>query len=132
MSAQSSHTSQFSRNRILLLIIAIVIVGIAVWIGKAVQAPRTDNASKTNKVSLTGKLVCLPHKNSDGPQTLECAYGFRTEGGTYYALREKDQSNPVLNAVPNDETVEVSGTLQEGTSATYKMEGTITVEKLTL
>jgi len=36
--------------------------------------------------TLTGTQVCLPHKNTSGPQTLECAIGMKTDSGEYYAL----------------------------------------------
>lgn len=37
-------------------------------------------------IALVGKLTCLPHKNTDGPQTLECAFGLHGEDGNFYAL----------------------------------------------
>lgn len=36
--------------------------------------------------TLTGVFVCLPHKDTSGPQTLECAYGMKTEANEYYAI----------------------------------------------
>lgn len=36
--------------------------------------------------TLEGETVCLPHRNTDGPQTLECAIGMRTDAGEYYAV----------------------------------------------
>lgn len=36
--------------------------------------------------TLSGTQVCLPHKDTTGPQTLECAIGMKTDGGEYYAL----------------------------------------------
>lgn len=37
------------------------------------------------RATLEGEVVCLPHVG-DGPTTLECAYGLRTDVGEYYAL----------------------------------------------
>lgn len=34
-----------------------------------------------------GKVICLPHKNVQGPQTLECAYGLETADGKKYGIR---------------------------------------------
>lgn len=36
--------------------------------------------------TLSGDVVCLPHADTTGPQTKECAYGLKTESGEYYAL----------------------------------------------
>ncbi len=38
------------------------------------------------RTTLTGTQVCLPHKNTSGPQTLECAIGMKADSGEYYAL----------------------------------------------
>jgi len=37
-------------------------------------------------VVFEGKIVCLPHVNTDGPQTLECMSGLQTNDGKYYLL----------------------------------------------
>ncbi len=36
--------------------------------------------------TLSGEVVCLPHTNTSGPTTLECAIGLRTDTGEHYAL----------------------------------------------
>lgn len=36
--------------------------------------------------TLTGEYVCLPHKDTSGPQTDECAFGIKTDASEYYAL----------------------------------------------
>lgn len=36
--------------------------------------------------TLRGTYVCLPHRDTSGPQTMECAFGLQTEVGEYYAL----------------------------------------------
>ncbi len=38
------------------------------------------------QATLTGEYVCLPHTDTSGPQTLECALGLKTDAGEYYAL----------------------------------------------
>ncbi len=37
-------------------------------------------------VTLSGTYTCLPHKDTTGPQTEECAFGFKTDAGDYYAV----------------------------------------------
>lgn len=36
--------------------------------------------------TLTGVQTCLPHKDKDGPHTMECAIGMKTDSGEHYAL----------------------------------------------
>lgn len=38
------------------------------------------------RANLSGTQTCLPHKDTSGPQTLECAIGFKTDEGKYYSL----------------------------------------------
>ncbi len=38
------------------------------------------------RMTLSGTYVCLPHKDTSGPQTLECALGLKADNGKYYAL----------------------------------------------
>ena len=51
--------------------------------------------------TLAGVATCLPHRDTEGPQTLECALGLRTDDGIYYALD--------LAALPDEERILASG-----------------------
>jgi len=44
------------------------------------------NPVEPYRATLSGTQVCLPHKDTSGPQTLECAIGIQTDAGEYYAL----------------------------------------------
>lgn len=46
-------------------------------------SPPEQVSSRT--VSVTGTIVCLPHKGS-GPSTMECAYGLQSSGGASTTL----------------------------------------------
>ncbi len=37
-------------------------------------------------VTLSGTYTCLPHADTSGPQTMECAFGLKTDDGVYYAV----------------------------------------------
>ncbi len=41
-----------------------------------------SNATTT----VTGEYVCLPHRNTSGPTTMECAFGIRADNGNNYGL----------------------------------------------
>lgn len=36
--------------------------------------------------TLSGEFLCLPHVDSSGPQTDECAFGMKTDAGEYYVV----------------------------------------------
>ncbi len=40
----------------------------------------------TMRGTMEGEVVCLPHKNTSGPQTMECAIGIQVNKITYYVL----------------------------------------------
>lgn len=48
--------------------------------------------------TLSGEYVCLPHVDQNGPQTMECALGLKTDSGEYYAvdLNAMSQNPPDL------------------------------------
>jgi hypothetical protein len=49
-------------------------------------APADPSAATSRQITLIGKSTCLPHKNTSGPQTLECAIGIQAIDGSYYSL----------------------------------------------
>lgn len=49
------------------------------------QKQGDSNDIQSYRGTLSGEVVCLPHKG-DGPHTMECAYGLRTDSGEHYAI----------------------------------------------
>ena len=45
----------------------------------------SDTSATNELVTLSGTFLCLPHKDTTGPQTEECAFGFKV-AETYYAI----------------------------------------------
>jgi hypothetical protein len=50
--------------------------------------------------TLTGTHTCLPHADTDGPHTMECAAGIKTDEGEHYALDFSlmSQENPGIDS----------------------------------
>lgn len=94
--------------------------------GNAAQQPEAESGNG-EPVTVTGTFTCLPHKQTDGPQTLECAFGLRTEDGTYYALRDSSTDYSLLGGVATDEKITVTGTLSDNPQTIYQDRGIITV-----
>jgi hypothetical protein len=120
-------------HRILLFAILLVAATAVVGIVSVVRAPEPNSQAPTNnaKVTKIGNVVCLPHKNSDGPQTLECAIGLKGEDGKHYGLKDKDSpaGQSAVNGVFN-KRVEVTGTFTQTNDAVYDIAGNITIIKL--
>ena len=64
----------------------------------------------SRRVTLTGKQVCLQHRDTTGPQTLECAMGIQTTDGKYYGL-DLALISQIPPAVQNGKTFTASGFL---------------------
>lgn len=83
----------YNRGNALLWILGLVAIGVIVFF--AFRSNRNDAeivpggeaaGASAQTVILEGEVVCLPHRNTSGPTTLECAYGLKTDLGTYYGL----------------------------------------------
>jgi hypothetical protein len=86
-------------------------------------------------VTLSGTYVCLPHLDTTGPQTMECAFGLKTDDGVYYAVNfgasasamEQFQSGAHVTA---EGFVVIKEALSSNQWAKYNMKGIFTVTKI--
>lgn len=86
-------------------------------------------------VMLSGNYECLPHADTSGPQTMECAFGFKTDDGVYYALNfgasenamEQFQSGQHITA---EGFVVIKEALSSDYWAKYNMKGIFTITKI--
>lgn len=80
----------------------------------------------------TGTLVCLPHRDKKGPQTLECAQGLLSKDGNWYGL---DFSRITLAAgsIQTNKEYKVSGKFTPNTDPNekYDIVGTIELSNIT-
>lgn len=64
------------------------------------------------RTTLEGTYVCLPHRNTSGPQTLECALGIKATDGHHYALDTNTlQPRDVLDKIQVNQTIKATGLL---------------------
>lgn len=83
---------------------------------------------KKETVSLEGEIVCLPHKNTEGPQTLECAAGLKTDKGEHYGLSSKDSASPLTATAGSKKRALVNGVLEPASDSIYDIKGIVVVE----
>ncbi len=88
----------------------------------------TAQASQA-EVTLQGKVICLPHRDTTGEQTLECAMGLETSQGNY-ALRDPSPDYRFIMGLPSNSEVTVRGKLKEEPSQRYNARGTIEILSL--
>lgn len=80
-------------------------------------------------VTLEGKAVCLPHKNTEGPQTLECAMGLKANDGTVYGV-SGDKDHTLAAMTGSDEKIRITGTLEPSTNNIYDIKQIIAVKTI--
>lgn len=51
-----------------------------------IMPTQTAQQELPQRVTMEGDVACLPHKDTSGSQTLECAIGLKSKDGKYYAL----------------------------------------------
>lgn len=81
--------------------LAVVLVAGFYALNSYIYAEKQGDPSDIDRYrgTLSGEVVCLPHRDTDGPQTLECAMGLRTDVGEHYAvdLNLMSQEHPPLD-----------------------------------
>lgn len=87
---------------------------------------------------LTGIYECLPHKDQTGPQTMECAFGIKTDDGAHYALDFSAFTSEAGMTIATGERIRAEGTLVPlaALNATddrriYDIQGVLKVSNLT-
>lgn len=100
----------------------------------SVSVPSGTTPASSGEISVKGTYTCLPHKNTDGPQTMECALGMKTDKGLYYAL-DTSAVSPNPFDMATGQNISVTGTLvaQNALNSNqwniYPIEGIIKVSK---
>lgn len=110
--------------------VAIVLVAVLLLWVEVSRAPAPSSGDTTPigmETTIEGEIVCLPHKDTDGPQTLECAYGIKLANGTYYGLHDSNDNYENISGLPTGKNARLTGTLKLGSSDRYQSIGTFTV-----
>jgi hypothetical protein len=91
----------------------------------------TNTIASPQAIELSGEMVCLPHREQSGPQTMECAFGLKTAEGIYYALRDSDPDYKNVSAAGTGATVVITGKLMQQEDDKYQSSGIILIDTLT-
>lgn len=128
-----------TQKNIFLTIGSVIVLAAAAYLlfsGNYTREAVSQNLDATpQNVTLSGVYECLPHIDTSGPQTMECAFGLRTDDGTYYAVNFGDdalaaqqfQSGARITAEGN---VVIKEALSSDYWAKYNMKGIFTVTRL--
>ncbi len=81
-------------------------------------------------VTLTGTFMCLLHRDTEGPQTEECALGMKLDDGTYYAVADGSADYSLVMGASSGDKITVGGFLKKEESDHYQSSGTVTITSL--
>ena len=84
-----------------------------------------ETNSTVNQKTVEGEIVCLPHRNKSGGQTLECAIGLLGEDGNYYSLEIPDQQDLISGIEGTGKKIIVTGIFKPDPSNKYDIIGTL-------
>lgn len=118
----------------------LVLLGIT-WLSAAILDTRpvvnqtpgdmSPEAPAPGFITVEGTFTCLPHKDTTGPQTLECAMGLAAATGEYYALDVSAVTYPAdLTRARVSGQFVPSAALSTDAWQKYQMEGIIRVESV--
>ena len=116
-----------------LVIIAACVIGY--FIIHATRPVPVPVDSTPQNVTLSGTYTCLPHLDTTGPQTDECAFGLKTDDGVYYAVNF-GQSENAMNQFQSGSHITAEGfvVIKEALSSNqwmkYNMKGIFTITKM--
>ena len=88
------------------------------------------------EINVAGRMVCLPHERGlfPGPETTECAFGFRGQNGEHYAignLEDISEKEPLLEqSVGASQEFIISGAFTYGDYRNYDVVGTIVADEV--
>ncbi|RJR16199.1 hypothetical protein C4579_00590 [Candidatus Microgenomates bacterium] len=106
--------------RFVVIVFLLAIVGLSAFFvyrmyrnnSSAQESNLNENISPSEnpsaEMTLQGTYICLPHKDTSGPQTLECAFGLQTSEGNF-ALDTSPLAQDVMVDFPIGELIQVTG-----------------------
>jgi hypothetical protein len=130
------HVSMVSKWRMVIWLVcaSLILIGVALltrpW-SPTPQAPQPLPQVTPGPLSLVGEIVCLPHRQSEGPQTLECAYGVKADSSAYYGLTGIEQRQLISGNVQTGQRFRIEGTvIPAASNERYAIVGTVAVRSI--
>lgn len=114
-----------------ILFLSIFFLDVVLFWGRMhTQPQRIQVLPSEGKISINGILLCLPHKNGQGPQTMECAYGLKDSEGNYYGLQDSDVHYKNITSHSVNTPILVNGSFEPKKVSQYPIIGVITVDSI--
>lgn len=119
------------------VVVALCVIGAIVMLNNRPPGSELPGVNRpqvippNGEITVVGTIECLPHRDTSGPQTMECAFGLVDDGGTHYALRDSDPNYANVSGAQSGGRVTVHGNFVAAEDEKYASMGTITVDRIT-
>lgn len=100
---------------------------VAFIVTRGSSAPSVSMEKRGDESIVKGLAVCLPHKDTEGPQTMECAIGIKDSQGIYYSLNDTNNAYLNVGQIQTGKRYQVTGMIEERADATYDTAGIIRI-----
>lgn len=117
------------KKSLIICVALVVIIAVGILVYKILE-PKPVVVPDEGSISIKGTTLCLPHKDTNGPQTLECAYGLKDEKGQYYAIRDLDPTYKNISRLAMNSQVTLVGNFREETSKIYPIIGVVEISEI--
>lgn len=124
-----THASRL-KNIFLFLFLSAALLDIAILFRIKSTSHLKSLIPPQGNIAIAGSVVCLPHRNPNGPQTMECAYGLKDAQGRYFGLSGSDPQHKDISTVGMNTPVLVRGTFSVSSSTQYPTIGIIQVKSI--
>ncbi len=98
----------------ILILVALAVIAYFVFRSPRMNAPEPGVAGENigrEEIIVEGDVVCLPHRDTSGPTTMECAYGLKDDAGRYYGLKTDGLPEATPPEYEVGDRISVEGTL---------------------
>lgn len=110
----------------------VLLLSLALWyLVTHFGSQKQNDIPPAGHIKIQGNIVCLPHKDTNGPQTLECAFGLKDDSGRYFALRDSDPGYKNITGAGTEARVEIEGEFTPQVDTKYQSIGVIEITTLT-
>lgn len=127
--------SEYKNIFALVAVLAICFLAYSVITVKLQPKPEARLDGTPYTVVLSGTYVCLPHLDTTGSQTEECAFGLKTDDGDYYAVNfgaATERIGQFQNSahITAEGFVVIKEALSSDQWAKYNMKGVFTITRM--
>lgn len=89
-----------------------------------------DIVAQPKALEVSGEFVCLPHRDTSGPQTLECALGLKGDDGNYYGVSDTDPNYSNVTGQGTGARVKIRGQFTPREDSKYNSIGVLSIDNL--